>query len=77
MSTLHMDTCTCVHCGVHACMHLQNVYVHVLSYYIISACSIQTKDIIEYLKRLSKTSIPGGIEEFIKVSMYQVHIIIV
>ena len=29
---------------------------------------VQTKDIIEYLKRLSKTSIPDGIEQFIKVS---------
>ena len=29
---------------------------------------MQTKDIIEYLKRLSKTSIPDGIEQFIKVN---------
>ena len=31
---------------------------------------LQTNDIIEYLKRLSKTSIPDGIAEFIKVSPY-------
>ena len=30
---------------------------------------VQTKDIIEYLKRLSKTSIPEGIVKFIGVSM--------
>lgn len=42
---------------------------------------MQTKDIIEYLKRLSKTSIPDGIEQFIKVSilciqsnLWQLHI---
>lgn len=29
--------------------------------------SLQTKDIIEYLKRLSKTSIPDGIIKFIGV----------
>ena len=32
----------------------------------------QTKDIIEYLKRLSKTSIPGGIVQFIEVRSYNV-----
>ena len=30
---------------------------------------LQTKDIIEYLKRLSKTSIPDGIVKFIGVSV--------
>ena len=32
------------------------------------AVSVQTKDIVEYLKRLSKTSIPDGVVQFIKVS---------
>lgn len=32
--------------------------------------SSQTKDIIEYLKRLCKTSIPDGIVKFIGVSTY-------
>ena len=36
---------------------------------IIFLC-LQTKDIIEYLKRLSKTSIPDGIIKFIGVSKW-------
>lgn len=40
------------------------------SYSLYAAVSVglQTHDIIEYLKRLSKTEIPPGIEEFIRIS---------
>ena len=35
--------------------------------YFFALLLYKTKDIIEYLKRLCKTSLPEGIEEFIKV----------
>ena len=35
------------------------------SLYAAVSVGIQTNDIIEYLKRLSKTSVPDGIVEFI------------
>lgn len=37
------------------------------SLYAAVSVGLQTQDIIEYLKRLSKTSIPDGIIEFIKL----------
>lgn len=37
------------------------------SLYAAVSVGLQTHDIIEYLKRLSKTSIPDGIVEFIKL----------
>lgn len=37
------------------------------SLYAAVSVGLQTHDIIEYLKRLSKTSIPDGIIEFIKL----------
>lgn len=37
------------------------------SLYAAVSVGLQTEDIIEYLKRLSKTSIPDGIIEFIKL----------
>eukprot|EP00117_Sycon_ciliatum_P039747 scpid29506/ scgid29325/ TFIIH basal transcription factor complex helicase XPB subunit; Basic transcription factor 2 89 kDa subunit; DNA excision repair protein ERCC-3; DNA repair protein complementing XP-B cells; TFIIH 89 kDa subunit; Xeroderma pigmentosum group B-complementing protein len=37
------------------------------SLYAAASVGLQTADIIEYLRRLSKTSIPGGIVEFIKM----------
>lgn len=40
--------------------------------YINNFAFTQTADIIEYLKRLSKTSIPDGIVKFIEVRMYNV-----
>ena len=38
------------------------------SLYAAVSVGLQTSDIIEYLRRLSKTSIPDGIIEFIRVS---------
>lgn len=38
------------------------------SLYAAVSVGLQTKDIIEYLQRLSKTTIPEGIIEFIKVA---------
>lgn len=35
----------------------------------LKCCLFQTSDIIEYLRRLSKTTIPDGIIQFIKVCM--------
>lgn len=37
------------------------------SLYAAVSVGLQTEDIIEYLKRLSKTSVPDGIIEFIKL----------
>lgn len=37
------------------------------SLYAAVSVGLETKDIIEYLRRLSKTSLPEGIEEFIKL----------
>ena len=37
------------------------------SLYAAVSVGLETHDIIEYLKRLSKTSIPEGIVEFIKL----------
>jgi DNA excision repair protein ERCC-3 len=37
------------------------------SLYAAVSVGLQTHDIVEYLKRLSKTSIPDGIIEFIKL----------
>ena len=40
------------------------------SLYAAVSVGLQTSDIIEYLTRLCKTSIPPGIIEFIKVRIY-------
>jgi len=40
------------------------------SLYAAVSVGLQTDDIIEYLGRLSKTSIPPGIVEFIKVKLF-------
>lgn len=37
------------------------------SLYAAVSVGLETNDIIEYLRRLCKTSLPKGIEEFIKV----------
>lgn len=57
---------------------LLTIYIHIYffifqykltaySLYAAVSVGLQTQDIIEYLKRLSKTSIPDGIIEFIKL----------
>lgn len=39
------------------------------SLYAAVSVGLETNDIIEYLRRLCKTSLPNGIEEFIKVKL--------
>lgn len=51
----------------------ENIHEYRLTAYSLYAAvsvGLETKDIIEYLKRLSKTTIPPGIEEFIKVKYH-------
>ena len=48
--------------------HIHEYKLTAYSLYAAVSVGLQTKDIIEYLKRLSKTTIPKGIEEFIEVS---------
>lgn len=55
-------------------MNLNENYKHFLQYkltayslYAAVSVGLQTHDIIEYLEKLSKTSIPDGIVEFIKM----------
>lgn len=43
------------------------------SLYAAVSVGLQTADIIEYLRRLSKTSLPDGIIEFIKVTEQKVN----
>ena len=48
----------------------ENIHEYKLTAYSLYAAvsvGLQTNDIIEYLRRLSKTSLPDGIVEFIKV----------
>lgn len=48
----------------------ENIHEYKLTAYSLYAAvsvGLETNDIIEYLKRLSKTTIPSGIEEFIKL----------
>ncbi len=40
------------------------------SLYAAVSVGLQTKDITEYLQRLSKTTIPSGIIEFIQVNHF-------
>lgn len=47
--------------------HLHEYKLTPYSLYAAVSVGLQTHDIIEYLKRLCKTSIPAGIEEFIKL----------
>ncbi|XP_058804091.1 general transcription and DNA repair factor IIH helicase subunit XPB isoform X2 [Phymastichus coffea] len=47
--------------------HLHEYKLTAYSLYAAVSVGLQTHDIIEYLKRLSKTSIPDGIIEFIKL----------
>ncbi|XP_064386567.1 general transcription and DNA repair factor IIH helicase subunit XPB-like [Halichondria panicea] len=46
--------------------HIHEFRLTPYSLYAAVSVGLQTKDIIEYLKRLSKTSLPMGIEQFIK-----------
>lgn len=47
--------------------HIHEYKLTAYSLYAAVSVGLQTNDIIEYLKRLSKTSIPDGIVEFIKL----------
>ncbi|XP_015180169.1 PREDICTED: DNA excision repair protein haywire [Polistes dominula] len=47
--------------------HIHEYKLTAYSLYAAVSVGLQTHDIIEYLKRLSKTSIPNGIIEFIKL----------
>ncbi|KDR10417.1 DNA excision repair protein haywire [Zootermopsis nevadensis] len=47
--------------------HIHEYKLTAYSLYAAVSVGLQTHDIIEYLKRLSKTSIPDGIVEFIKL----------
>lgn len=47
--------------------HIHEYKLTAYSLYAAVSVGLQTHDIIEYLKRLSKTSIPDGIIEFIKL----------
>ncbi|KAJ8025255.1 General transcription and DNA repair factor IIH helicase subunit XPB [Holothuria leucospilota] len=47
--------------------HIHEYKLSAYSLYAAVSVGLQTGDIIEYLRRLSKTSIPPGIIEFIKV----------
>ncbi|KAF8796669.1 general transcription and DNA repair factor IIH helicase subunit XPB-like [Argiope bruennichi] len=47
--------------------HIHEYRLTAYSLYAAVSVGLQTNDIIEYLKRLSKTSIPDGIVEFIKL----------
>ena len=47
--------------------HIQEYRLTAYSLYAAVSVGLQTNDIIEYMKRLSKTTIPTGIEQFIKV----------
>ncbi|XP_078573566.1 general transcription and DNA repair factor IIH helicase/translocase subunit XPB-like [Branchiostoma floridae x Branchiostoma japonicum] len=47
--------------------HIHEYKLTAYSLYAAVSVGLQTNDIIEYLKRLSKTTVPSGIEEFIKL----------
>ena len=47
--------------------HIHEYKLTAYSLYAAVSVGLQTHDIVEYLKRLSKTSIPDGIIEFIKL----------
>ncbi|XP_014279590.1 general transcription and DNA repair factor IIH helicase/translocase subunit XPB isoform X1 [Halyomorpha halys] len=47
--------------------HIHEYKLTAYSLYAAVSVGLETNDIIEYLKRLSKTTIPSGIEEFIKL----------
>ena len=48
--------------------HVHEYRLTAYSLYAAVSVGLQTADIIEYLRRLSKTTIPDGIAQFIKVS---------
>ena len=49
--------------------HIHEYKLTAYSLYAAVSVGLQTSDIIEYLRRLSKTSLPDGIVEFIKVRL--------
>lgn len=48
-------------------IHLHEYKLTAYSLYAAVSVGLQTSDIIEYLEKLSKTSVPEGIVQFIKV----------
>ncbi|KAL5006778.1 hypothetical protein ScPMuIL_015584 [Solemya velum] len=48
-------------------LHVHEYKLTAYSLYAAVSVGLETNDIIEYLRRLSKTSLPEGIEEFIKL----------
>jgi hypothetical protein len=49
--------------------HIHEYQLTAYSLYAAVSVGLQTADIIEYLQRLCKTTLPDGIIEFIKVSL--------
>ncbi|KAK3587846.1 hypothetical protein CHS0354_019716 [Potamilus streckersoni] len=47
--------------------HIHEYKLTAYSLYAAVSVGLETKDIVEYLRRLSKTTLPEGIEEFIKL----------
>lgn len=54
--------------------HIHEYRLTAYSLYAAVSVGLQTSDIIEYLRRLSKTSIPDGIVEFIKVLLLFIYL---
>lgn len=49
--------------------HIHEYKLTAYSLYAAVSVGLQTSDIVEYLQKLSKTSVPEGIVQFIKVLM--------
>ncbi len=52
--------------------HVHEYKLTAYSLYAAVSVGLQTSDIIEYLQKLSKTSVPDGIVQFIKVCVLEV-----
>ena len=50
-------------------IHVHEYKLTAYSLYAAVSVGLQTSDIVEYLQKLSKTSVPEGIIQFIKVSL--------
>lgn len=50
--------------------HIHEYKLTAYSLYAAVSVGLQTSDIIEYLKKLSKTGVPDGIIQFIKVRLF-------
>lgn len=53
--------------------HIHEYKLTAYSLYAAVSVGLQTSDIVEYLQKLSKTSVPEGIVQFIKVRMLGNH----